>query len=302
MKIQLLEEFIILAEMLNFTKAAQKLCLTQPVLSRHIKELEEYFGDELFLRDTHSVKLSTTGQLVLLESKKVVNQFKTSMTTIHNFTGKSKQTLSVVYLGDAFGSVLIDILTNFNETHAQIDVKYRDCDIDDAINYLKNNEYDVGFIIRPSLSDKFEAFESLELETSRLCAVVNKAHPLANREHVLLTELVKYPIIREDPREFIYSDEYSTSFFQKNNLDYKLYKEYPNLKTCFLNIERHKDTIMLIPSHQLHLIGKNSLGIPVLDDNCFYILELVWNKHNRNPGLLKFIKEFQDSFCRRKES
>ena len=68
MKIHLFREFITLAETLNFTKAAEKSCITQPVLSRHIKELEDFFGTPLFLRDTHGVKLTSAGELLLSEA------------------------------------------------------------------------------------------------------------------------------------------------------------------------------------------------------------------------------------------
>ena len=68
MKFQLLYEFVALSEMLNFTKAAQKMNITQPVLSRHMKTLEEHFGAELLKRDTHVVELTSSGHLLLDEA------------------------------------------------------------------------------------------------------------------------------------------------------------------------------------------------------------------------------------------
>ena len=63
MDINRIREFLVLSEHLNYSKAANLLYITQPVLSRHIHDLEETLGGQLFLRDTHSVQLTEFGQL-----------------------------------------------------------------------------------------------------------------------------------------------------------------------------------------------------------------------------------------------
>ena len=293
MKIQQLYEYIVLAELLNFTKASQRLCITQPVLSRHIKELEEYFNAELLARDTHKVQLTTAGELVLAEAKNIVSQFEKSLATINSFTGNSKQKLSIVYLGEAVHYILGDIVQHFTQHHPNISTSFRDCELEEAINFLRTGEYDGGFLLRPNEGKCFEEFDAIPFLTDPLCIAVNKSHPLANKTNVSIKELVNYPIIREDPKEFMLSDIFNTSFFKRYNLNFKLYKEYPNLKTCLFNIEINKDIILLLPKHRLSLIGKNTVLIDIEEKDCFYYLEFVWHKKNTNPSLMKFIKEFR---------
>lgn len=69
MDINRLNEFIVLATHLNYSKAANQLFLTQPALSRHIHDLEQTLGAKLFIRDTHNVYLTSVGQLFLQKQK-----------------------------------------------------------------------------------------------------------------------------------------------------------------------------------------------------------------------------------------
>ena len=301
MKLQLLREFVTLAEMLNFTKAANQLYMTQPVLSRHIKELEASIGTELLIRDTHRVTLTSAGEILFIEAKKIVQQYDDSMAVIHNFTGKSRFKLSIVYLGEAFSHLLSDVVSNFKQKYPDIATYYHDAEIDDALNLLTLREYDVGFVLRPSfldnitkqwLREKFN-FSRLSFKNDPLCVAVNKKHPLANREKISLKELENYLIIREDPKKFLLSEIFSTGVLLQQGLNFKLYKEYPNLKTCIFNLEINPNVALLIPKHRERSLGPNSKLIDIEEDY-HYIMELIWDPKNPNPSISKFIKEFEN--------
>ena len=88
--------------------------ITQPVLSRHMKTLEEHFGAELFKRDTHVVDLTSSGHLLLDEARKIILQYENSLDVMSKFTGKSKKKLKIAFLGEAVQQVLVDFLAEFN--------------------------------------------------------------------------------------------------------------------------------------------------------------------------------------------
>ena len=67
MDIELLKEFLILARCLNFSNAADSLYMSQPVLSRHIQNLENHLGVALFSRDKHSVTLTDIGKIFVYD-------------------------------------------------------------------------------------------------------------------------------------------------------------------------------------------------------------------------------------------
>ncbi|WP_413733034.1 LysR family transcriptional regulator [Sodalis sp. RH20] len=293
METQLLHEFVLLSKTLNFSKAAQKMNITQPVLSRHMKYLEEYFGASFFKRDTHKVELTTAGKLFTEEAGKILLQYETSISAIHSFTGKSRRRLAVTFLGEAIQKFLITFLTQFRATHSDILIECRDSELDEALALLDNHASDMGFLIRPNFMANESRFCTLPFQTDPLCAVVNKCHPLAGRGSVSLREVSEWPIMRIDPREFSLSDEYSTRFLTIRNIDFTLDKEYPNLKTCCFNLEFSDRAVLLMPRHRGYLTGQNCVMLDIAEQDCWFNLELVWDSKNTNPSVAIFLKEFK---------
>ncbi|WJV64033.1 LysR family transcriptional regulator [Pectobacteriaceae bacterium CE70] len=293
MKIQLLREFLMLSEWLNFTKSAQKLHITQPVLSRHMKELEAYFDVELFRRDTHKVELTGAGQLLSAEVRKITQQYDDSMSVMRTFTGQSRRHLSIVFLGEAISQLLIDLVDSFRCQYLDVVVDCRDSELDEALVLLDMGKSDLGFLIRPNFIPQRANFCSLPFQTDPLCVAVNRHHPLANRQRVSLKEIVNWPIIRVDPREFALSELYSTHFLSSRDIQFTLYKEYPNLKTCCFDLEMNRHAVLLMPKHRGYLLGNNSVLLEVDDQDCEFILELVWDRHNSNPCVNLFTRKFK---------
>ncbi|MFC3394527.1 LysR family transcriptional regulator [Brenneria rubrifaciens] len=292
MKIRLLYEFILLSELLNFSRAAQKMNITQPVLSRHMKYLEELFGVELFRRDTHSVELTSTGKLLSVEARKIIYQYESSLSVVNAFTGKSRRRLAITFLGEAIQHVLIKFLTQFRQDNTDIIVECRDSELGEALLFLEEHQCDLGFLIRPNFLEN-KQFCSLPFQTDPLCVAVNKHHPLAGRGRVSLKEVSEWPIIRVDPREFLLSEEYSTRFFDCYNIPFTLVKEYPNLKTCCFNLEFRDRVALLMPKHREYLLGNNSVLLEVIEDDYWFNLELVWDNKNTNPCITLFLNAFK---------
>nr|WP_113868781.1 LysR family transcriptional regulator [Brenneria salicis]NMN92608.1 DNA-binding transcriptional LysR family regulator [Brenneria salicis ATCC 15712 = DSM 30166]RBP59059.1 DNA-binding transcriptional LysR family regulator [Brenneria salicis ATCC 15712 = DSM 30166]RLM29683.1 LysR family transcriptional regulator [Brenneria salicis ATCC 15712 = DSM 30166] len=292
MKIQLLYEFILLSELLNFSRAAQKMNMTQPVLSRHMKYLEEQFGVELFRRDTHSVQLTSTGKLFSVEARKIIYQYESSLSIINTFTGKSRRRLTITFLGEAIQHVLIKFLKQFQRNNTDIVVECRDSELDEALLFLEDHRCDLGFLIRPNFLENTR-FCSMSFQTDPLCVAVNKNHPLAGRERVSLKEVSEWPIIRIDPREFLLSEAYSTRFFDCYNIPFTLDKEYPNLKTCCFNLEFRDRVALLMPKHRGYLLGHNCVLLEVIEEDYWFNLELVWDNKNANPCIAHFLNAFK---------
>ncbi|ACS85171.1 LysR family transcriptional regulator [Musicola paradisiaca] len=293
MKIQLLREFIMLSESLNFTRAAQKMNITQPVLSRHMKEMEEIFGTELFRRDTHKVALTSAGELLFSEVRKVIQQYDSSVSVMRTFTGQSRHSLSITFLGEAIRQLLVELVDNFQRQHQEVMVDCRDSELDEALVLLEEGQCDLGFLIRPNFMAQRENFCSLPFQTDPLCVAVNRHHPLAGRGRVSLREVVDWPVIRVDPREFAQSEHYSTHFLRRHGFEFSLYKEYSNLKSCCFNLELNRSVVLLMPKHRGYLLGKNSVLLELEEADCGFVLELVWVKQNLNPSASLFIREFR---------
>ena len=89
MDINRLNEFITLATLLNYSKAANQLYLTQPALSRHIHDLEQTLGTQLFIRDTHNVHLTSVGEIFLKEAQEIIQRYNHALDLIKEVSSTS---------------------------------------------------------------------------------------------------------------------------------------------------------------------------------------------------------------------
>ena len=95
MNIEHLEEFIDLANTLNFTKSSANLHITQPTLSKHIAELERQIGSPLFVRTTNSVKLTQAGKILYEKACALVSDFSSIVESVQDATQASVETLRI---------------------------------------------------------------------------------------------------------------------------------------------------------------------------------------------------------------
>ena len=76
MKMEVLQAFVAVAERRSFSKAGEELYLSQPTVSRYIREMEKSTGGALFVRDAHSCELTLLGKQVFVHAKRIINEWQ----------------------------------------------------------------------------------------------------------------------------------------------------------------------------------------------------------------------------------
>ncbi|MDR3437129.1 LysR family transcriptional regulator [Telmatospirillum sp.] len=294
MKTTLLREFLVLAKQLNFSRAAEQLNMTQPVLSRHIKYLEDYFDAQFLKRNTHKVELTAVGQLFAEEARKILSQYETSLAVIKNSLGRGPRSLSIVFLGEATRSFLASFLGDFSACHSDISVEYCDIELDAVPDAFDRHACDLAFFIRPHKGRRLEGLQHIPLFTDPLCIAVNKNHPLARRNVVSIRELGDWPILGPSRQSSPLSWECCSSFLERYGIAFTQIKEGSNLETNCFNVEFNERVIVLLPKHRRGLLGDNSVLVEVAEEDCYFNVELVWHADNMNPYREVFLKEFAE--------
>jgi DNA-binding transcriptional LysR family regulator len=146
MNLRQLECFKVLAEELNFTRAAAKLHMAQPPLSRQIKLLETALGVSLFERTKRSVRLTPEGVYLKKEISHTFQQLHNVKAGLREMQAGEIGTISVGYVGAAMHSVLPGILKKFLTLHPRITVHLHEMDNTQQLEALKNGAIDIGFI------------------------------------------------------------------------------------------------------------------------------------------------------------
>ncbi|MEI2384834.1 LysR family transcriptional regulator [Breoghania sp. JC706] len=295
MELRLFREFEVLAEHLNFSRAAEQLNMTQPVLSRHIKYLEEQFQVRLLNRNTHKVELTLAGRLMLEEAKKIIAQFDSLTLAVRAAKGLGNGKLSVLYLGEATRSFLSSFLGTFRKAYGEIAVECCDSELDAVPEAIRKHTCDLAFVIRPhGVKESIASVRHLHLFEDRMCIAVNKKHPLARHASVSIHEVAKWPVIATSREIAPRSGECNAHFLERYGYKDRIEIECPNLKTCCFYQDIHEDAVVVLPRHCSDLMSPNSTLVWLDEADCKFDIDLIWERDNRNPCIDVFVKEFRE--------
>ncbi|MFY9513930.1 MAG: LysR substrate-binding domain-containing protein [Rubrivivax sp.] len=192
MELRHLRYFVALAECLSFTRAAERVHVTQSTLSHQIRQLEEQIGQVLFDRIGKKVVTTEAGQLFLAYATRALKEVDAGIAmlrpTADGLTGQ-------VHVGatHTFNIGLIpECVALFLARHPTVQVCVEELPADDIGVRLRSGALDIGIAYRPSGPTDL-AFEPLYNE--EMVLVVADKHPLANRRRIRMIELHQQPLV-----------------------------------------------------------------------------------------------------------
>ncbi|WP_233644915.1 LysR family transcriptional regulator [Streptomyces sp. BSE6.1] len=184
MESRALRYFVAVAEELNFARAAERLGISPPPLSRAIRRLEAELGVTLFERTTHSVTRTPAGDVLLAEARVALDALEAAGRRARRAAEEPKLVLAVKADGDA--GLLEPILARYASEPGSVPVAVRLCGWREQPELLRSGEADVALVHAP--------FDRTGLDTETLaaeprCAVLAADHPLAARDRLELADL-----------------------------------------------------------------------------------------------------------------
>ncbi|PEM38129.1 LysR family transcriptional regulator [Bacillus pseudomycoides] len=187
-----LEYFVAVSNELHFTKAAEKLNISQPSLSQQIRALEHEIGMPLFDRIGKKISLTEAGRILLSHSKKVFHEVEQAYAAIQDLNGLQQGKLTIGALLTTVNYLLPPAILNFNELYPNIELSVLGPRTGEIREKLLQNELDIGITFLP-VQDK--EIISIPLYQNELTLVVPTNHELTQHTTVTMGVLQKYPII-----------------------------------------------------------------------------------------------------------
>ncbi len=183
-----LRTFREVAETLNFTKAAERLHLTQSAVSHQIRTLEHDLGEPLFIRAKRGVRLSDAGIVALDHARRILDEAEALKERLaggeHTPVGRVRAAAAT----QAFVHLFAPLFESFMRTHPWVEVSFRStASTDQTIADIQSGAADVGFASLPVYSP---ALQVQELFQDELVAVVGHGHRLAGRPLATLEEVL----------------------------------------------------------------------------------------------------------------
>jgi DNA-binding transcriptional LysR family regulator len=188
MKLRHLQAFVAVAEEGTFSRAARRLDLAQPPLSRYVHELEQELGSELFVRGRNGAALTPAGRLVLERAVAVLKTFR----DIEDFTPSSDATAGVLKIGVGWG--LWEAFERIRALHASRFPTARITAEDLSLAHDAQDEPSPDMAITRDRVDA-PVFEWWSLFEERFVALINDRHRLAACESITLSELASDPLL-----------------------------------------------------------------------------------------------------------
>ena len=190
-----IKAFIAVADALSVTKAAERLHISQPPLSRHIHQLEEELGLTLFLRHRQGVTLTEDGKR-LLEKARALDAAGTEFAEIARQMARGEQSRIRIGIGWGLWDVVNRLRVEFTKQHPDVTFEVRDvyCS-DDCQEHLRNSTLDLVFT-RPPFDETI--VDAVPIFHERIQAVVADDSPFASRQEVRVRELANVPLLLWD--------------------------------------------------------------------------------------------------------
>jgi DNA-binding transcriptional LysR family regulator len=205
MELRHLRYFVVVAEEQNVTRAAERLHLSQPPLSRQIRDLEDELGVELFRRTAKSLALTEAGKAFLAEARAVLLRADQAIEVARAAAKNCQGRLQVGYAPSLTARFLPDALRAFGADFPGLHVALHDLSTEECLQRLAARKLDLALTIEPAGSAKNGlAFEKI-IAHEVICAV-GRAHPLARKRSVRLKDLASEPFVvyaEEDYPEYV---------------------------------------------------------------------------------------------------
>ncbi len=184
--LRLVRYFVAVAEELHFRRAADRLGVAQPALSRAIQTLEAELGVDLFIRSNRNVQITPAGQVFLDRAHEILSLMSRATEDVRSAHDGRVGTLRIGYTDFAIAGPLPTLLKDFQERHAQITLKPQHGVTLTQLNRLAEGQLDIGFVTGPVNKDGYDQHPVLSEAFVCVCA---DSHPFASRKAVRLTDL-----------------------------------------------------------------------------------------------------------------
>ncbi|MDD3185571.1 MAG: LysR family transcriptional regulator [Anaerostipes sp.] len=193
MELRVLEYFLAVAREQNITAAAQSLHLSQPTLSRQLKDMEEGFGKQLFLRGNRKIILTEEGMILRKRAEEILSLVKKTEAEV---TASNTSISGDIYIGTGESEgvrLLIQAGMELQQVYPDIHIHTISGDSLDLMDNLDKGLFDFTVLWDPvDLSN----YESIQLPHRDRISVLMPANcDLAQKEHVSMEDLVEFPII-----------------------------------------------------------------------------------------------------------
>lgn len=275
MELKQLRLFLAVAEARNFTRAAERVYLSQPALSHRIHQLEEELGVVLFERTPRGATLTPAGEALVEDARHLLSYAEASVRRVRRAGGITDDSLRVGFDFVEFGSVppMPSLLGAFRERFPEAQVSIQTLASEELERALVEERFDIGFMLEPPLSTDL-GFHALLNGAYKV--LLPAAHPLAADEQVSLSELLVNRLLL--PKLGARDDAALLAFLQRDGKVLKVVYKGVDV-TAFGGLVAAGEGVAVLPSGLLKgQVGPEMVVLPLAEPTPLWTFGLVWRR------------------------
>jgi len=285
MELRHLHYFIAVAEELHFSRAAERLHISQPPLSQQIRDLEDELGVKLFERTKRQVQLTEAGKVFLDRSYRVLAQLEQAIAATQQIGRGEVGRLTISFVSSAMYTILPEILRVFREQFPAVELQLHELTTAQQIQALHDKQVDVG-IVRSAISEPGLSVECFLPES--LVLALPETHPLSTQTQVSLSTLVDESFILFPAKMGPVFYEQIIHSCQQVGFRPKVAQEAVQMETI-ISLVAAGLGIAIVPTSLQNFHRSGVIYRPLKEEIPNTGLYLTWRQHDSSPVVRAFL-------------
>lgn len=219
METSILNEFLVLEETNNFSRAARQLQISQATLSRHIRQLEDEYGIVLFERTTQKMKLTPYGEALVSCARSILEGERSFKRDVERIKFKKTNHLVIGTVDFPFYYGITALLAAFKKEHPNATLEVQLASTDELIQMLDNGKVDVAFM--RNILDIADQYDSFKYAEDYMRIAVPADHPLADAESAAIGQFANDTFYHRYCRHSL-MDKFVDSIFEEAGISPKI--------------------------------------------------------------------------------
>jgi DNA-binding transcriptional LysR family regulator len=287
MELRHLRYFVAVAEEENVSRAALRLHVSQPGVSRQVRDLEEETGVVLFERTAKSLRLTKAGAVFLGEARAVLRRADEAVAKARTAAGVFAGEVNIGYAPSLTVQILPPALRKFQETHPRVRVVLHDLSTEEMLSRLAAAKLDVALTVRPS-ARLLRGLRFEELARYAMRVAVAPRHSLASAGAVGLDQIVGEPLIAYSRKEY---PEYHTmieKLYAPTGRKPVIGGEHDSVTSLIAAVESGRG-FALVPECLACMVGTRLTLMPLRQPPAPLVVGAIWRPDGRTSPARDFI-------------
>jgi len=287
MELRHLRYFVAVAEEENVSRAARKLHVSQPGLSRQVRDLEDEIGFSLLERSAKSVRLTEAGKVFLTEARAVLQRADDAVKNARTVAGGTNGEINVGYAPSLTVQILPQALRKFQEKFPGVRVALHDLSTEEMLAQVGEKKLQVALTVRPP-AKLLRGLNFEELARYAMCVAVAPKHPLAKSKSVSLEQIASEPLIAYSRKDYPEYHEHLEKLFAPFGHKPRIAGEHDGVTSLIAAVEAGRG-FALVPGCVACMVGPRLKLLPLRPALPPIPVVAIWRKESETEPVKNFI-------------